>query len=188
MMGIRRRPISTRSRVPAFISPHRFEVDVQRKRKSESSFLSVHWPVIFLGTAVIALLSGVAYKVFYEPAANPGPAIAEVPVYYNRAEDAMPFPATLEPASFKGADVREAYQTAKEIPEVLAQQPCYCYCQRKGHRSLLDCFKTDHAASCNICVKEGLLSGQMHRQRKTTQEIRTAIIHGPWANAGDSSR
>ena len=137
-----------------------------RKRKATNSFLSVHWPVIFLGTAVIGLLSGVAYKVFHEPPANPEPALAAVPVYYNRAEDAMPFPATLEPASFKGADVREAYQTAKEMPQVLVQQPCYCYCQRKGHRSLLDCFKTDHAASCNICVKEALLAGQMHRQQK----------------------
>jgi len=159
-----------------------------RKRKATNSFLSVHWPVIFLGTAVIALLSGVAYKVLHEPAAKPEPAMAAVPVYYNRAEDAMPFPATLEPASFKSADVREAYQTAKQIPEVLAQQPCYCYCQRKGHRSLLDCFKTDHAASCNICVKEALLAGQMHRQQKSSQEIRTAIIQGPWANAGSSNQ
>ena len=161
---------------------------MSRKRKATNSFLSVHWPVIFLGTAVIALLSGVAYKVFHEPPANPGPAIAAVPVYYDRAEDAMPFPATLEPASFKSADVREAYQTANEMPQVLAQQPCYCYCQRKGHRSLLDCFKTDHAASCNICVKEALLAGQMHRQQKSTEEIRTAIIHGPWANAGSPNQ
>ena len=161
---------------------------MHRKRKSKSSLLSVHWPVIFLGTAVIALLSGVGYKVLHEPTSNPEPAVAGVPVYYNRAEDAMPFPATLEPASFNSADVREAYQTAKEIPEVLAQQPCYCYCQRKGHRSLLDCFKTDHAASCNICVKEALLAGQMHRQQKSTQEIRTSIIQGPWANAGSPNQ
>lgn len=159
-----------------------------RKRKATNSFLSVHWPVIFLGTAVIALLSGVAYKVSHEPRANPEPALAAVPVYYNRAEDAMPFPATLEPASFKAADVREAYQTAKEMPEILAQQPCYCYCQRKGHRSLLDCFKTDHAATCNICVKEALLAGQMHRQQKSIHEIRTAIVQGPWASAGSSSQ
>ncbi len=58
----------------------------------------------------------------------------------------------------------------------------------KGHRSLLDCFKTDHAASCNICVREALLAGQMHRQQKSIQEIRTAIIQGPWASAGSSSQ
>ena len=159
---------------------------MQRKRKSKNSVLSVHWPVIVLGTAAIALLSGVAYKVFREAPVNPAPGIAAVPVYYSSAKDAMPFPTTLEPADFKHTDVREAYQTAKEMPEVLAQQPCYCYCQRKGHRSLLDCFKTDHAASCNICVKEALLAGQMHRQQKSTQEIRTAIVRGRWANVGSS--
>ena len=188
MMGIRRRRQFVTFEGAWFCHPHRFEVDMQRKRKSKSSFLSVHWPVIFLGIAVIALLSGVAYKVFHEPSANPKRATAAVPVYYNRAEDAMPFPATLEPGSFKSADVRKAYQTAKEMPEVLAQQPCYCYCQRKGHRSLLDCFRTDHAASCNICVKEALLAIRMHRQQKSIQEIRTAIIQGAWANAGSSNQ
>lgn len=161
---------------------------MSRKRKATNSFLSVHWPVIFLGTAVIALLSGVAYKVLHERPANPGPVMGAVPVYYNRAEDAMPFPATLEPAAFKGADVREAYQTAKEMPEVLTQQPCYCYCQRKGHRGLLDCFKTDHAASCDICVKEALLAGRMHRQGKSAEEIRTTIVQGKWADLGNSNQ
>ena len=109
-----------------------------------------------------------------------------MPVYYDRAEDAMPFPATLEPATFKRADVRKAYQTAKEVPGVLVQQPCYCYCQRKGHRSLLDCFKTDHAASCNICVREAVLTDQMHRQGKSPEETRKSIVQGQWASLGDS--
>jgi len=117
-----------------------------------------------------------------------GTNIAEVPLYYERAEEAMPFPATLAPESFKRADVQGAYQTAKEIPEVLVQQPCYCYCQRKGHRSLLDCFRTDHAVGCNICIKESLLAGQMHRQGKSAQEIRMAIIQGQWGSLGGVSQ
>src|SRR5882762_626756 len=114
------------------------------KRKAQDSWLSVHWPMIFLGTAAIALFSGIGYMAFHTTP-KPETGAAAVPVYYDRAEDAMPFPATLEPATFKRADVRKAYQTAKEVPGVLVQQPCYCYCQRQGHRSLLDCFKTDHA-------------------------------------------
>jgi hypothetical protein len=31
-------------------------------------------------------------------------------------------------------------------------------------------------------------TGQTHRQQKSAQEIRTAIIHGPWANAGSSNQ
>ena len=139
---------------------------MRRKREPKNSGLLVHWPVIVFGSALIALISTLAYQAFHSAPSSPGPGIGAVPVYYERAGDAMPFPATLEPASFKQKEVREAYQTAKEMPQVLVQQPCYCYCQRKGHRSLLDCFKTDHAASCNICVKEALLAGQMHRQQK----------------------
>jgi hypothetical protein len=129
------------------------------KRKAKNSCLSVHWPRIFLGTAAIALFSGIGYPAIHTRPSKPEADSTAVPVYYGRAEDAMPFPATLAPASFKRVDVRETYQTAREIPGVLAQQPWYCYGQRKGHRSLLDCFKTDHAASCNICVRESLLAG-----------------------------
>ena len=161
---------------------------MRRRRESKNSGLLVHWPVIVFGSALVALFLTLAYQAFHSIPPSPGPDSGAVPVHYNRAGDAMPFPATLEPASFKGADVREAYQTAKEMPQVLVQQPCYCYCQRKGHRSLLDCFKTDHAASCNICVKEALLAGQMHRQQKSAEEIRRAITQGPWAGEGSSNR
>ncbi len=159
-----------------------------RKRKMQSSSLSVHWPMVFLGTASVALFSGLGYMISRTTPPKPETDAEAVPVYYSRAEDAMPFPATLEPAAFKNAEVREAYQTAKAIPGVLAQQPCYCYCQRKGHHGLLDCFRTDHAVSCNICIKESLLAGQMHRQGKSPEQIRTAIIQGPWANVGSANQ
>jgi hypothetical protein len=29
---------------------------------------------------------------------------------------------------------------------VLAQQPCYCYCDGYGHGSLLDCYASYHGA------------------------------------------
>jgi hypothetical protein len=159
---------------------------MRRKRESKNSGLLVHWPLIVFGSALITIFSTLVYKASHSPSRGPGS--GAVPVHYDRAGDAMPFPATLEPASFKQTEVREAYQTAKEIPEVLAQQPCYCYCQRKGHRSLLDCFKTDHAASCSICVREALLAAQMHRQQKLAEEIRRAITQGPWAGEGSSNQ
>ena len=156
-----------------------------RKRKAQDSWLSVHWPMIFLGTAAIVLFSGIGYVALHTTP-KPDTDAAAVPVFYECAEDAVPFPSTLEPTTFERADLREAYQAAKEIPGVLVQQPCYCYCQRKGHRGLLDCFKTDHAASCNICVREAVLADQMHRQGKSAEEIRRTIVQGQWASLGDS--
>ena len=159
-----------------------------RKRKLQNSWLSVHWPILVVGTAAIAVVSGILYMGLRATPSKPTTEAGAVPVFFNRAEDAAPFPATLEPANFTQADGREAYQTAKEIPGVLAQQPCYCYCQRKGHRSLLDCFRTDHAVSCKICIKESLLAGQMHRQGKSPQDIRAAIIQGQWATVETSTQ
>lgn len=54
-------------------------------------------------------------------------------------------PRTLEPNLFKGK-AKQAYQIAKEIPQVLAQMPCFCECEAFGHENLLDCFIDDHAA------------------------------------------
>jgi hypothetical protein len=110
----------------------------------------------------------------------------QIPIYFKQAKDAMPFPQTLDPAQFQIVNIREAYSVAKEIPDVLAQQPCYCYCQRMGHRTLLDCFRDLHATSCDICINEARLAGQLHRQGKTAEEIRTAIVQKQWANLGSS--
>ena len=52
-------------------------------------------------------------------------------------------PKTLDPTLIKGKD-RQGYQVAKEIPEILAQLPCFCDCEAIGHESLLDCFIDEH--------------------------------------------
>ena len=55
-------------------------------------------------------------------------------------------PQTLSPELFDGS-VKEGYQIAQAIPDVLAELRCYCGCDRSiGHRNLLDCFVDDHAA------------------------------------------
>lgn len=121
-----------------------------------------HELIIGMGMVLVVLFSVVFYKLLHSDPTRSEQTVADaIPVYYSRPEDAMPFPATLEPEAFKPTDVREAYQVAKEIPGILAQQPCYC--QRKGHRSLLDCYKKDHAATCDICLREAVLAGQMYR-------------------------
>ena len=54
-------------------------------------------------------------------------------------------PKTLDPGLFRGK-ANKAYQIAKEIPEVLAQVPCFCECDVYGHENLLDCFIDSHGA------------------------------------------
>ncbi len=151
----------------------------KKHKATEQSWFRTHLVLVILGIFVVGLWGAVGYHLIH---AKPHPKLSRgsqpVPVYFKRAEDARPLPATVDPAKFNDRSVRAAYQVAREIPEVLAQQPCYCYCQRQGHRGLLDCFRAEHAATCNICIKEALLAGKMHREGKSTDEIRAAIIHG----------
>jgi hypothetical protein len=98
-----------------------------------------------------------------------------VPPYFKRAEDAKPFPRTLDPSQFLPGEVREAYSIAEEMPDVLAQQPSYC--RQPVLRSLLDCFANLEATNCEICVEEARLAGQLHHQGKTASEIRAVIVH-----------
>ena len=133
------------------------------------------------------LYGAVGYKVFHSKATQAAAAPEAVPVYYRSAGEAKALLTTVDPAKFTRADKRKSYHVAKEIPGVLVQQPCYCYCQRQGHRGLLDCFRSGHAASCHICIKEALLAGKMHREGKSLEEIRAAIIHGDSANVTAST-
>ena len=71
---------------------------------------------------------------------------SEVPPFFASAEAAVPLPKTLSPDLFPEPSVARAYRAAGRIPSVLAQQPCYCHCDKFGHRSLLDCFTTKHGA------------------------------------------
>jgi hypothetical protein len=54
-------------------------------------------------------------------------------------------PRTLDPNLFRGK-AKIAYEVAREIPEVLAQMPCFCECEAFGHENLLDCFIDNHGA------------------------------------------
>ena len=84
---------------------------------------------------------------------------------------------TLPANKFVGKS-REAYQVAKEIPETLAQLPCYCECDKAfGHKSLHSCFVTDHASQCAVCVDEALLAYKLQKEGKLTPEqVRQKII------------
>jgi hypothetical protein len=73
-----------------------------------------------------------------------------------------------------------SYELAAKIDPVLYQQPCYCYCDRMGHKSLRSCFESTHGAQCATCMKEVYYSYQMSKQHKTAAQIRKGIIAGEW--------
>ncbi len=54
-------------------------------------------------------------------------------------------PRTLDPDRCRDK-AKVAYTIAKEIPEILAQVPCFCECEAYGHENLLDCFIDKHGA------------------------------------------
>ncbi|HEY8671581.1 MAG TPA: CYCXC family (seleno)protein [Terriglobales bacterium] len=73
-----------------------------------------------------------------------------------------------------------SYELAAKIPNVIYQQPCYCYCDRMGHKSLRSCFEGTHGAQCSTCMKELYYSYQMTRKNKSAAQIRSGIIAGEW--------
>jgi hypothetical protein len=94
-------------------------------------------------------------------------------------------PALLTKADLWGADAQypfqtHAYELAAKIPAVLSQQPCYCYCDRMGHKSLHSCFEGTHGAQCATCMKELYYSYQENQKGKTATQIRAGIIKGDW--------
>ena len=158
-----------------------------KKNRLKKPTLSESKSVIGFVVVMLLAFSGMLYVVFhFHPATSTPPDTTQVPIFFERAADAMPFPPTLDPSRFQIDSIREAYAVAQQIPDVLAQQPCYCYCQRQGHRSLLDCFASLHATSCSICINEARLALQLHRQGKTPEQIRAAIIEKQWVNLGSS--
>jgi len=88
--------------------------------------------------------------------------------------------------------VRAAYTFAAEHPEVLSYVPCFCGCERSGHRGNEDCFVReravngdviaweDHGMECAVCLDVADRSRQLFAQGKSVAEIRATIEH-EWA-------
>jgi hypothetical protein len=90
-------------------------------------------------------------------------------------------------ASARPAPVtRAAYEFAARHPEVLRHVPCFCGCERNGHRHNEDCFVarrnadnspewSPHGIGCGICIDVALVAKQMHDAGSPIAEIRRAI-------------
>jgi hypothetical protein len=100
-----------------------------------------------------------------------------VPRFATTKADLKNLPPVLSAAQFTGK-TRMAYIAVKEIPETIAQLPCYCHCDEGfGHKSLQTCFTDDHAAHCAVCVEEALLAYKLQKEEGLKPaQIRERII------------
>jgi hypothetical protein len=82
--------------------------------------------------------------------------------------------------------VQSAYEFAARHPEVLQYMPCFCGCERFGHKGNHDCFVRSrdkngqvtwdsHGYGCAICIDVAYTAMQMFNSGAARAQIRTAI-------------
>ncbi len=156
-------------------------------------------PLIAVGiVAVLAIVGLVAFTRSGqpEPAAQvaqtaPAPVVVDPPVSAKLGPHPqtnlppLPFQAYAPPRPME--TVRAVYQFAAEHPEVLGYVPCFCGCEREGHRGNDDCFVKarnssgdvtewePHGLDCAVCLDVANEAMQMHRTGASLTSIRAAI-------------
>lgn len=103
----------------------------------------------------------------------------------------LPFQAYAPPRSPE--IVRAAYTFAAEHPEILSYVPCFCGCERGGHRGNDDCFVKTRAANgdvvewephgleCTVCLDVAHDAEQMFRSGASVRDIRS-FTEKKWAS------
>jgi len=117
------------------------------------------------------------------PPANPP---QFTPVSYVIAPDLPPIAANL--GSERPVETtRRAFEFAARHPEILKYIPCFCGCERGGHKGNDDCFVssrdgsgkvkewTTHGAICAVCIDVATMAMQMHNSGASIASIRDAV-------------
>ncbi len=107
--------------------------------EKKTSYLILLFPVLVIG---FLLIIGYGYSQHIPQQTDDAKAFKVLKTKMTHPKTGLP--RTLDPNLVEGED-REGYQIAKQIPEILAQLPCFCGCEAIGHTRLLDCFVDDHA-------------------------------------------
>ena len=82
---------------------------------------------------------------------------------------------TLDPQGFQG-DVREAYADRRARSRLLAQLHCYCGCDKTlGHKSLLDCYRDNHASTLRDLLGEARDAEPMAQRGMPIEQIRDTL-------------
>ena len=127
------------------------------------------------------------------PAVVDPPAAAKLGPHPQASLPPLPFQAYAPPRPME--TVRAVYRFAAEHPEVLSYVPCFCGCERGGHRGNDDCFvKTrnaegdvtewePHGLDCAVCLDVANEAMQMTRSGASVRDIRAAIER-KWTRPG----
>jgi hypothetical protein len=119
-----------------------------------------------------------------QPPAEP-PAAAKLGAHPQSSLPPLPFQAYAPPRAPEV--VRADYIFAAEHPEILSYVPCFCGCERTGHRGNEDCFvarrdaKGDvtewepHGLDCAVCLDVATEARQMFTSGASVRDIRAAI-------------
>jgi len=120
-------------------------------RGSSMKFVAIAGVAIAAVVAIYAFSSKTApqqAQTSTAPAASPVPASAlQGP---HAQANLPPLPFIPEPPARSPEVVRAAYKFAAEHSEVLSYVPCYCGCERSGHRGNEDCFVTARDAKGDV--------------------------------------
>jgi len=91
--------------------------------------------------------------------------------------------------------ITAAYRFAAEHPEVLTYVPCFCGCERSGHKGNEDCFVqkrgangdvtewTEHGMECTVCIDVATQAEQMFASGASVSDIRAAV-EAKWSAQG----
>lgn len=119
------------------------------------------------------------------PSTHNHEAMSRVPAHFEAAPPLNSLRGTLAPELFTG-NVQLAYRAAQEIPQTLAQLPCYCHCDMsKGHKSLHSCVEDEHGENCGICIGEAVMAYNLERQGLKPTQIREQIIRAYGSGGSD---
>ena len=112
-------------------------------------------PMVAVAAVVVAAAAGLFLAMRSPHAEPPAPQAAAAPAPAQAVDDVPAMakfgphkqdrypPLPYDPVPARPPDVvRAAYMFAAEHPEVLGYVPCYCGCERSGHRGNDDCFVT----------------------------------------------
>jgi len=129
------------------------------------------------------------------PAPDPQPAVVLGP---HPQKDFPPLQLPAYPLSRSPEMITAAYRFAAEHPEILTYVPCFCGCERGGHRGNEDCFVqkrgangdvtewTEHGMECAVCLDVAQQAMQMHASGASVRDIRAAVEQ-KWASQAAQS-
>jgi len=118
------------------------------------------------------------------------------PVTFEVAPDLPPVPGIIYTGARPAEVVRAAYLFVAQHPEVMSYMPCFCGCERMGHRGNEDCFVSrrdaagrpreweTHGLICEVCLDVATRARQMHNSGASVSAIRAAIEQAYAGSAG----